>query len=109
VAWQLYVIVGIPCHVQISCMHILIFYLLRPCTCHHLCSQSAGGALLADTIPATWSALWEGPASPADYIRAVVARGLAIEGWWGHTSAGTLLTSGGVALRGVGEEGGGRA
>ena len=51
-------------------------------------------------VPAQeWDALWdEGPASPSDYIRAVVSRGLAIEQWWSKCSAGNLLNSGPLDL-----------
>lgn len=35
-----------------------------------------------------------GPASPTDYVRAVVSRALAVEQWWAQSQAGTLLTSG---------------
>ncbi len=56
--------------------------------------QSRGLQLLADTIPSAWDNLWEGPASPSDYIRAVVSRAVAIEAWWSKSQAGNLLNSG---------------
>ncbi len=55
--------------------------------------------LLADDIPAAWDALWEGPASPSDYVRAVVSRAVAIESWWAKSQAGNLLTSGVYSAR----------
>lgn len=39
---------------------------------------------MADTVPASWEALWEGPESPMDFVRAVVAKASAIESWWVH-------------------------
>nr|BBC28429.1 cytoplasmic dynein 1b heavy chain [Yamagishiella unicocca] len=44
--------------------------------------QSSGTALLADTVPGSWDAAWEGPEAPMDYCRAVVAKAVAIEGHW---------------------------
>lgn len=59
--------------------------------------QAAGASLLSDRVPGAWEALWDaGPESPSDYIRAVVARGLAVEQWWAKSQAGTLLNSGGA-------------
>ncbi|KAG2486208.1 hypothetical protein HYH03_015170 [Edaphochlamys debaryana] len=43
---------------------------------------SSGAALLADTIPGSWDAAWEGPEAPMDYCKAVVAKAVAIEGHW---------------------------
>jgi dynein heavy chain 2 len=55
---------------------------------------AAGAALLSDAVPSAWDSLWEGPAAPADYLRAVVAKAAAIEHWWTNSQAGQLLTSG---------------
>ncbi|KAJ9505746.1 hypothetical protein QJQ45_029247, partial [Haematococcus lacustris] len=60
--------------------------------------QKEGGALLADTVPGSWDALWEGPASPTDFVRAVVSRALAIEQWWSKCVSGSLLSSGPLDL-----------
>ena len=37
--------------------------------------------------------MWEGPATPHDYCRAVVARATAIEGWHQRCAAGSLLSA----------------
>lgn len=50
--------------------------------------QAAGLQLLADCVPAAWDALWEGPVFPADYVRTVVARAIAIEAWWAKSQVG---------------------
>ncbi|GLI62890.1 cytoplasmic dynein 1b heavy chain [Volvox africanus] len=44
--------------------------------------QVSGTALLSDTVPGAWDSAWEGPESPMDYCRTVVAKALAIEGHW---------------------------
>ncbi|KAG2426397.1 hypothetical protein HYH02_014824 [Chlamydomonas schloesseri] len=62
--------------------------------------QSSGAALLADVIPGSWDAAWEGPEAPMDYCRAVVAKALAIEGHWARCQqpgGGGLLDGSGGA------------
>ncbi len=60
--------------------------------------QSAGAALLTDTIPGSWDAAWEGPEAPMDYCRAVVAKALAIEGHWQKCQSPNGLLEGSAPL-----------
>lgn len=36
--------------------------------------QAAASALAQGQVPLSWDALWEGPASPLDYMRSAVRR-----------------------------------
>ena len=45
-------------------------------------------------MPGPWDSTCEGPESPTDYCRAVVARAAAVEQWWSACEAGSLLTAG---------------
>jgi hypothetical protein len=70
---------------------------VQPRCCHCQCEpttpvQVSGAALLADTIPAHWEAVWEGPPTPQEYCSAVVARAVAIERWHQRCCAGSLLS-----------------
>lgn len=60
--------------------------------------QKLGQALLADQVPGPWDQAWEGPESPIDYCRAVVARATAVEQWWASCKSGNLLTAGPLDL-----------
>lgn len=61
--------------------------------------QKLGASLLTDQVPGPWDSAWEGPESPNDYCRAVVARAVAVEQWWSACKAGSLLTSGELCLK----------
>lgn len=41
--------------------------------------QATAADLLHGRVPASWEALWDGPASPGDYMRAAVAKASALE------------------------------
>ncbi|KAG8470560.1 hypothetical protein KFE25_008981 [Diacronema lutheri] len=56
-------------------------------------TQADGATLLALTVPAAWSELWEGPAEPASWIRAAAARTVALAGWWQRVESGSLLSA----------------
>ncbi|XP_030632529.1 cytoplasmic dynein 2 heavy chain 1 [Chanos chanos] len=48
-------------------------------------------ALLNQECPLSWQAKWEGPDDPMQYLRAVVARALAIQGWVERADRQSLL------------------
>ena len=45
-------------------------------------------------VPGPWDSTWEGPESPTDYCRAVVACAAAVKQWRSACKAGSLLTTG---------------
>lgn len=49
-------------------------------------------ALLNQECPLSWQNKWEGPEDPMQYLRAVVARALAIQGWVERAEKQTLLS-----------------
>uniref|UniRef100_A0AAV2J329 Cytoplasmic dynein 2 heavy chain 1 n=1 Tax=Knipowitschia caucasica TaxID=637954 RepID=A0AAV2J329_KNICA len=49
-------------------------------------------ALLNQECPLTWQKSWEGPEEPMQYLREVVARALALEGWVERSARQTLLS-----------------
>lgn len=53
---------------QVSAVHSC----LGCCLCDVL--QAAVSALVQGQVPHCWDALWEGPASPLDYMRSAVRR-----------------------------------
>ncbi|KAK9815706.1 hypothetical protein WJX72_008353 [[Myrmecia] bisecta] len=55
--------------------------------------QELGTSLVADSIPGTWEALWEGPPQPLLYCQAVAERAGALEQWAALAAAGQLWTS----------------
>ncbi|KAJ6654772.1 hypothetical protein lerEdw1_006558 [Lerista edwardsae] len=54
--------------------------------------QKLASALLNQKCPLTWQSKWEGPEDPLQYLRAVVARALAIQNWVGKAEKQTLLS-----------------
>lgn len=54
-------------------------------------TQAAGLALLANACPPSWEDLWDGPADPAAFLRAVASRVAAIEQLWTLVQKGTLM------------------
>jgi len=46
---------------------------VRCCMCVSVL-QAAAAALVQGQVPHSWDALWEGPASPLDYMRSAVRR-----------------------------------
>ncbi|XP_066286377.1 cytoplasmic dynein 2 heavy chain 1-like isoform X1 [Branchiostoma lanceolatum] len=53
--------------------------------------QTLAKSLLRQETPGGWQSLWEGPEDPMQYLRALVARAMAIQGWAERAEAGTLL------------------
>ncbi|XP_026115691.1 cytoplasmic dynein 2 heavy chain 1-like [Carassius auratus] len=49
-------------------------------------------ALLNQECPLSWQNKWEGPEDPMQYLRAVVSRALAIQGWVERAERGGLLS-----------------
>ncbi|KAA0702385.1 Cytoplasmic dynein 2 heavy chain 1 [Triplophysa tibetana] len=49
-------------------------------------------ALLNQECPLSWQNKWEGPEDPMQYLRAVVSRALAIQGWVQRAERGALLS-----------------
>ncbi|XP_057206860.1 cytoplasmic dynein 2 heavy chain 1 isoform X3 [Triplophysa rosa] len=49
-------------------------------------------ALLNQECPLSWQNKWEGPEDPMQYLRAVVSRALAIQGWVERAERGALLS-----------------
>lgn len=56
--------------------------------------QTTATALLGNTVPAAWQELWEGPERPQGWLRAVVARKVALARWVGAAQQGSLLGEG---------------
>eukprot|EP00899_Mesostigma_viride_P029629 jgi/Mesvir1/9851/Mv22388-RA.1 len=58
--------------------------------------QKDAQALLHNTVPAKWDAAWEAPDddNPLGYVRAVMARCVALEDWMASVKAGKLLEGG---------------
>ncbi|XP_035681617.1 cytoplasmic dynein 2 heavy chain 1-like [Branchiostoma floridae] len=53
--------------------------------------QTLAKSLLRQETPGGWQSMWEGPEDPMQYLRALVARAMAIQGWAERAEAGTLL------------------
>uniref|UniRef100_A0A8C9SU16 Dynein cytoplasmic 2 heavy chain 1 n=1 Tax=Scleropages formosus TaxID=113540 RepID=A0A8C9SU16_SCLFO len=51
-----------------------------------------GLALLNQECPLSWQDKWEGPDDPVQYLRAVVTRALAIQGWVERAERNTLMS-----------------
>ncbi|MFT7803200.1 cytoplasmic dynein 2 heavy chain 1 [Arapaima gigas] len=54
--------------------------------------QKLGLALLNQECPQSWQDKWEGPDDPVQYLRAVVARAVAIQGWVERAERNTLTS-----------------
>uniref|UniRef100_A0A7N6ADW8 Cytoplasmic dynein 2 heavy chain 1 n=1 Tax=Anabas testudineus TaxID=64144 RepID=A0A7N6ADW8_ANATE len=54
--------------------------------------QKLATALLNQECPLTWQNKWDGPEEPMQYLRAVVTRALAIQGWVERAGRKALLT-----------------
>ncbi|XP_056229968.1 cytoplasmic dynein 2 heavy chain 1 isoform X2 [Seriola aureovittata] len=54
--------------------------------------QKLATALLNQECPSTWQNKWEGPEEPMQYLRAVVTRALAIQGWVERAGRQALLS-----------------
>ncbi|XP_053164065.1 cytoplasmic dynein 2 heavy chain 1 isoform X1 [Hemicordylus capensis] len=54
--------------------------------------QKLASALLNQKCPLIWQSKWEGPEDPLQYLRAVVARALAIQNWVSKAEKQTLLS-----------------
>ena len=50
--------------------------------------------LLCNKVPAQWCNLWEGPADPFEYLRALVAKTMALGLWFEKQAKGELLKDG---------------
>lgn len=81
----------------------LTFALLSPCCTQALRKvvygtglltpqiQATAAALLANRIPNSWEASWEGPEAPKAWIHAVLARRIALSRWASEATSGRLL------------------
>lgn len=56
--------------------------------------KEAALALMSHRVPSGWLKGWEGPEDPLLFLRGVVARALAIQGWIQKSEAGSLLQQG---------------
>ncbi|XP_073674385.1 cytoplasmic dynein 2 heavy chain 1-like [Garra rufa] len=54
--------------------------------------SSSADSFIDDNCPLSWQNKWEGPEDPMQYLRAVVSRALAIQGWVERAERGGLLS-----------------
>lgn len=57
-------------------------------------SQRDATELLTGAVPSQWSAKWEGPTAPTQWIRALNKKAAALLGWVKRLQQGQLLNSG---------------
>ena len=55
---------------------------------------SLATSLLRHEVPAQWCSLWDGPADPFQYLRALVAKTMAVGLWSEKQAKGVLLNDG---------------
>ncbi|CAK9088100.1 Cytoplasmic dynein 2 heavy chain 1 (Dynein heavy chain isotype 1B) [Durusdinium trenchii] len=53
--------------------------------------QADAATLMEQSVPAEWQALWEGPGTPAEWLRAVATRKVALKEWVRQSRKGTLF------------------
>ncbi|KAJ7371975.1 Cytoplasmic dynein 2 heavy chain 1 [Desmophyllum pertusum] len=62
--------------------------------CWTLRSEALAGALLKQEVPVSWSSRLEGPEDPIRWLRALVAKTLALGSWAEKCSSDSLLRDG---------------
>jgi len=55
--------------------------------------QSDAGAIMEQTTPMKWVKMWAGPDDPMQYLHALVAKTMALQGWVEKVERGSLLSS----------------
>eukprot|EP00965_Chrysotila_dentata_P079019 2605815-Pleurochrysis_carterae.AAC.2 len=54
-------------------------------------TRAQGNALIKGEVPAAWTAIWEGPEAPVQWMKQAAARLVALEQWYEAARSGTLL------------------
>lgn len=53
--------------------------------------QKLANSLLLQETPLKWQAVWEGPDDPTQYMRTIVAKAMALQGWVSKAESGRIL------------------